>query len=512
MPGLLISVLLALGCTDPLGPDSNHPGINAAAIPSEPTPQIRASGATGPGAPIPTADRQDFDLDVAWNLTGRLFYRDWSFVRVGGVVATITVDASDASTRFLAYRNSSTRCANSARGVEVDGWGRLDNGDLVTFTIASCDNGAGGAGDVFHMSISGAQYERGGPVSSGDVAKVGTTPATQPRVSGLGAIGPGTPTLGSDRQEFDFDLNATPGGRLDYRDYSVVRNGAAGRMIVNPPADGATELYAFHQTSAACVRISGRGRIDTGDLLLFSIDVCDNASGGTGSDTFGMFIPDRLGQGVPYVRSGSLTTGDIVFGAPPASGSLNVTTTTSGSSLDPDGYTVTLDGGNARAISINGTTTYTNLSASNHSVSLSGVAANCIVSGGTSRTVTVPSGGTASTTFAVTCGPSASALAFAVQPSETRAGAIIQPAVQIRVLDAQGNTATTYTGEVTIAISRNGGLLMPGTLTGMTSVNAVNGVATFSDLSIDRMGNGYTLRVTASGLTSAESQAFNIIL
>jgi len=43
-------------------------------------------------------------------------------------------------------------------------------------------------------------------------------------------------------------------------------------------------------------------------------------------------------------------------------------------------------------------------------------------------------------------------------------------------------------------------------------VRAVNGVARFDDLSIDQLGNGYTLQVTASGLKSAESAAFNIAL
>src|SRR6266550_2163971 len=49
-----------------------------------------------------------------------------------------------------------------------------------------------------------------------------------------------------------------------------------------------------------------------------------------------------------------------------------------------------------------------------------------------------------------------------------------------------------------------------GTLSGTTSVNAVNGVATFSTLSINNAGNGYTLTASASGLTGATSTAFNI--
>jgi hypothetical protein len=41
-------------------------------------------------------------------------------------------------------------------------------------------------------------------------------------------------------------------------------------------------------------------------------------------------------------------------------------------------------------------------------------------------------------------------------------------------------------------------------------VTAVNGVATFSDLSIDQPGNGYTLVVSASSAFGAESIPFNI--
>jgi uncharacterized Zn-binding protein involved in type VI secretion len=49
-----------------------------------------------------------------------------------------------------------------------------------------------------------------------------------------------------------------------------------------------------------------------------------------------------------------------------------------------------------------------------------------------------------------------------------------------------------------------------GTLSGTTTQTAVNGVATFNNLSINNTGNGYTLRATSSGLTQANSNSFNI--
>jgi hypothetical protein len=111
---------------------------------------------------------------------------------------------------------------------------------------------------------------------------------------------------------------------------------------------------------------------------------------------------------------------------------------------------------------------------------------------------------------AVALRPAATHLGFTVQPSTTLPLMTIQPSVKVAALDVLGNPATSFNGSVTIAISKNGGLLMPGTLSGTKTVTAVNGVATFADLSIDQVGNGYTLQVTASGLTGAESKSFNV--
>src|SRR5204862_5897201 len=45
----------------------------------------------------------------------------------------------------------------------------------------------------------------------------------------------------------------------------------------------------------------------------------------------------------------------------------------------------------------------TGVTAASHTVVLSGVAGNCTVTGGTSRTVTVPAGGSVTASFAVSC-------------------------------------------------------------------------------------------------------------
>jgi len=105
-------------------------------------------------------------------------------------------------------------------------------------------------------------------------------------------------------------------------------------------------------------------------------------------------------QTVSVPSGGTATTAfSVTCTTPP--GNLTVTTSTSGSSL-PSGYTVAVDGGQSQSIGTNGSVTFTNLAAGSHSVALT-VAGNCTVSGGNTRSVTVPSGGTATTAFSVTC-------------------------------------------------------------------------------------------------------------
>src|SRR5439155_22023375 len=66
---------------------------------------------------------------------------------------------------------------------------------------------------------------------------------------------------------------------------------------------------------------------------------------------------------------------------------------------------------------------------------------------------------------------------------------------------------TSGAASVTIAIQNNPG---GGTLSGTATVAAAGGVATFSTLSINKTGTGYTLQATSTGLTAATSSAFDI--
>jgi outer membrane protein assembly factor BamB len=102
-----------------------------------------------------------------------------------------------------------------------------------------------------------------------------------------------------------------------------------------------------------------------------------------------------------------------------------------------------------------------------------------------------------------------SKLAFVQGPSDTTAGAAVTPAVKVAVEDANGNVETSDNAtQVSLAIATNPA---GGTLSGGSAVTVASGIATFSGLSIDTAGSGYTLKASSNpSYNAATSAAFNI--
>ena len=111
-------------------------------------------------------------------------------------------------------------------------------------------------------------------------------------------------------------------------------------------------------------------------------------------------------------------------------------------------------------------------------------------------------------TDTVTVTPAAPAgSAFLVQPTSMTVGTIMAPPVQVEIRDQFGNRVTGATNGVALSIGTNPG---SGSLSGGSAVPAVAGVASFSTLSINAVGNGYTLRATIGGLPDGLSASFNV--
>src|SRR5205814_1231419 len=157
---------------------------------------------------------------------------------------------------------------------------------------------------------------------------------------------------------------------------------------------------------------------------------------------------------------------------------------------NPGGGTLS---GTTSVTAVNGVATFSTLSINNAGTGYTLVASASGLTGKTRRASSMTT-------------PPATNLAVTTQPQSTQAGQTM-PVVRVTARDASGNTVTSYTGLITVAIGANPG---GGTLAGTTSVNAVSGVATFSTLSINNAGTGYTLTASANGLTGTTSASFNI--
>jgi len=114
---------------------------------------------------------------------------------------------------------------------------------------------------------------------------------------------------------------------------------------------------------------------------------------------------------------------------------------------------------------------------------------------------------TASTTVGLTVTPVPTQLLIIQQPSNATAGSTVNPSVVLEIEDQFGHVITSDDSFVTL--SANSG---PGTLSGITMIQAQYGVATFENLSLDTAGT-YTLTASDTNdyLSSAPSIPFTIM-
>jgi hypothetical protein len=97
-------------------------------------------------------------------------------------------------------------------------------------------------------------------------------------------------------------------------------------------------------------------------------------------------------------------------------------------------------------------------------------------------------------------------LEFLVQPSNTKEKKTIAPAVEVAVLDQDGDRVTSQQIEVKLDLIGE----RDGRLRGDTSERTESGVDRFSDLTVEREGN-YRLRASADGVPSVDSDLFEVL-
>ncbi|NNF42534.1 MAG: hypothetical protein HKN62_05720, partial [Phycisphaerales bacterium] len=103
------------------------------------------------------------------------------------------------------------------------------------------------------------------------------------------------------------------------------------------------------------------------------------------------------------VPGGGTASADFSVTCVSTTGTLVVTTTTTGADIDPDGFAVSVDGGAGQAIATTAVLTLNDTPFGDRMVELTGVAGNCTVSGENPRTVTVPQNAAVQTDFTINC-------------------------------------------------------------------------------------------------------------
>ena len=270
------------------------------------------------------------------------------------------------------------------------------------------------------------------------------------------------------------------------------------------------KLYSLADVFAACVSSSG-GKAGDGSPCGQLFSMATSAGGSAPSDTMTAAVqiaqnPDNNVTGIYGLVKGSTAFEPTVTAAPSDwTLTLSYTVATPSISLATGTYAGTQDvtisdatQGSTIYYTTNGTvpTSSSNVYTGPISIAVSSTIEAIAV-------LTGQSSGVASSTLTITSALPPAKLAFVQQPSKALTGATISPAVTVAVQDSNGNTLTSATNPVTLALTSGSGL------TGTLTATPKNGVATFSNLSIGTVGS-YTLSATSPSLTSATSAGFSI--
>jgi hypothetical protein len=196
-------------------------------------------------------------------------------------------------------------------------------------------------------------------------------------------------------------------GRFD--GLSVDEAAFAGTLVLVQPSQQRGDL-----TGSLTMTISAQGTANsTGEAPIESASVTQQgevsfrlgpspAAGWTFTGTLvgGITITGRhtlAGQTASFPGTWSATTGTD------GTGSLSIATASSGAPLDPDGYTLSMDGAVRDTLGGVDQVTFPALAPGNHTIGLSLVASNCHVQGQNPRLVSIVPGQAASETFEVIC-------------------------------------------------------------------------------------------------------------
>jgi uncharacterized repeat protein (TIGR03803 family) len=516
------------------------------------------------------ANSNSFSVDLA-GASQLVFNQEPSNVTAGNAISpSITVDIEDPYGNIVSSNTSNvTLSINSGPGsiggtdtvAAVNGVATFNNVKLDTagaYTLAASDGGLTGA-DSTSFTVSPAAASQvvfnqepsnvtaGSAISPsitvdvedqfGNIVASDSSNVTLSVNTGPGSIG-GTDTVSASNGVATFSnvvLDTAGSYTLLASDGSLstaisssftVTHASASQVAFNQEPSNVTAGNAISPNITVDVE-DQYGNVVTNDSsnVTLSVNSGPGSIGGTdtvaasnGVATFSNIILDTAGTDTLAAADGSLsgaTSGSFVVGAAAASQlafNQQPTNVTAGSAISPSitvdvedqyGNIITTDSSNVTLSvnsgpgSIGGTDT---VAAVNGVATFSNVALDTagsytlLASDGSLSTAT-------SSSFTVTH-TTASELAFSQQPSNVTAGNAISPGITVDVEDQYGNIVTSDSSNVTLSVNTG-----PGSLGGMDTVAASNGVATFSNVKLDTAG-AYTLAASDGSLTGEDSNSF----
>jgi hypothetical protein len=474
---------------------------------------IQTGGGTLNGTTTATTDANGTATFTNLSISGTVGSRTLLFGAAGysGVASnSISITAGPASTISLTAGNNQTATVNTnvatAPSVVVrDAASNPVSGVNVTFAVT------GGGGTVVPTTAIATNASGVATVTSwtlGTTAGTNTMTATSGSLSGSPVTFTATGVAGAATQiavSAGNGQSATVGTAVAIDPAVVVRD------AFSNPVSGVNVTFAVTggggtvvPTTAIATNASGVATVTSWTL---------GTSAGTNNNTLQATSTGLTGSPVTFTASATAGIATkLAFSVQPAnvaaasaiSPSVAVQILDASNNLVSSTASVTIAiGTNPGSSTLGGTTT---VAAVGGVATFSNLTLNKTGTGYTLTAAATGLTGATSAAFNVTAG-AANKVVFAQQPTTAVAGASISPAVTLQIEDANNNVVTTSSANVTVAIGTNPG---GGTLSGTLTVAASGGVATFSNLSINKTGTGYTLTAASSGLTGATSSGFNI--
>ncbi len=345
---------------------------------------------TSTSGPEPDADGYAVTIDDATETA----------IPASGTIQRDNLEPGTHSIRLTGIAANCTAAGENPRSVSVP------SGEMVTVTfqltcsattgslqITSATSGALPDADGYTMTVDGA--DRGTLVASGAVTLNGLLP--EAHSVGLSGVAGNCQVQGDNPRSITIVAGASVTAAFEV--VCTAPPSVTGTLKITTATGGPDQDpdgYSFAIDAGATQSIGLNATTTVTHVAAGAHTV--RLSGAAGNCTVGGTNPRAVA-----VAAGATAEVSFAITCTVTTASVEITTITRGAKPDPDGYTVSVDNGNAQTIGAAATVTIPTLPPGSHAVALAAIAPNCRVEGENPRTVTVSAGQKATTTFSVLC-------------------------------------------------------------------------------------------------------------